>query len=712
MSPKQKKKRSKKQKQAKPEPKPAELDSVLVIIENLIFSITLLILFLRPFVSGRTYPQYNHFFHIAVAILTILWLLKCMRVGKLELHNRLLTGFVLAFLFVCSLTLITTVSKGTTLRYTYEILSYTLLFLVIANNFREGASIKAAIATVIFAGFLINCYGLYQHYYSLEITRRHVESVMAAGATNGLMGLPLNTAILHRLESQRVFATFLYPNTYGMFLGFYGALTIGFFWSMRDSMKEFARASWNRVRLSFSSEPSEDSTKISAGAMALKISLGVGGLLLLAIFAASCILIPWNLWLTYSRGGWVSAIVIILVIAAVWTGGRLFPGKRTTAALLAAIVLCAIIFPTNVFSADAIPAREVSLMERLGDMGGIKQRITYWKASLNIVRDYPWLGIGWGAFEKAYSRYMILGGYPVKLAHNNYLQVWAETGTIGLNAFVGIWIVFLYTFWRKIRSTAGSEMFGVTCGLGAALIGFVANNVFDFGLYLPTMAYYIFAMLGLVAAIPEDAGEEKKFLFRLPKPVAAILIAALCVYIFSLYNSFMGLLFANRVDRMRNTAFPTEYAVQKGFKIDPMFQRRILRECIPLLKKSISHFPLDATSHHVLGDTYLRLANMESAPNLLENAMEPLQRATELDTMAAYPFQSLAMAYWTAGNALQKPELFEKSLQAMLKASENFPVNPGFHEKLAQMYNSLDMKEKSEKHKRLQQELKKHYKLF
>ena len=730
------------------------------LADNLLFAGILLILFLRPFLSGRTYPHYNHFFHIGVAIMAVLWFVKCYRTGTLELHNRLLTGFILAFVCVCSLTYFTSVNRGMTLRYAYEIIGYTLLFLIIANNFRDANSIKVAVATMLGSALLVNCYGLFQRYYTLEMTRRTVEEAIGSGNENMLMGIPLGTGILHRLESVEVFSTFLYPNAYALFLGMVGALTLGWIWSMRPSMKRFAVLSANNALgreaiprelskgaiiltsvhvgiliggiVGFLLRPAADELAgqlqfttvitrgeylngaeqllvplaqrsfnvLMAGAITggtlglgfgfmlagtatgrefssggLRFLKGIGGMLLLFLFIVSCILIPWNLWLTYSRVGWGSAFTIMCVFLVAILMKKKVPGERLAIAVIGFTILGAILTNTEAFSVDkvVIPEHEVPFFERMQETIGIVQRVTYWKAASGMIRDNPWLGIGWGAFEKAYPRYMIMGGYPVKLAHNDYMQVWAETGIVGLNAFVGLWLVFLYSFWRKLRSAATGELRGIACGLGAGVIGFMAHSLLDFNLYLPALAYYLFALLGLLVAVPTGEEAVDRFSVRLPKPGAIILIIVMCLFIWSLWNSFAGKKILIQVESIRNKAFPTRFAVGRGFKTDLQKQKDMLAASIPLLKKSIEYFPLDSEAHHMLGDTYMRLAQIENRPYLLKESTAFLEEAARLDTMSPYVFQSLATAYWVTGNNTKKTEMFHQALAAEKKHLRTFP---------------------------------------
>jgi hypothetical protein len=702
-------------------PLPPARDLIYTWADSLLFSGVLLILFLRPFVDGRTYPHYNHFFHIGVGLLALLWLVKCMRTGRLELYNRLMTGFVVAFLLVCSLTFFTSINRGLTLRYIYEMLSYTLLYLVIANNFREAASVKVVVACILASALIVNVYGLIQHYYTLDMTRKIIEEAVKSGNQELLSGVPLGYGILNRLESTRVFSTFLFPNAYAMFLGLAGSLTIGWLWSMGKPMREFARSCLESpsVMEAADSNPESAREQRDQSDRLQTLSRGVthflkaiGGLLLVLLFLASCVLIPWDLWLTYSRGGWLTALVVFAVFLVVrfWKGKSPSVGTMLVVFFVALLAVSAI--SPNAVCEELMRVRHATILDRIRDSKTVIQRLSYWKAALAMIRENMWLGVGWGAFEKAYPRYMILGGYPVKLAHNNYLQVWAETGIIGLNAFIGLWLVFLYTFWRKARSCSVGELRGIACGLGAGIVGFLAQSLTDFSLYLPTLAYLVFAILGLLVAIPDSESEKDKFSIRFPNMAGVAGIALTVIYFMFLYKSFVGLNLYVRVEAERNKAFPTELARRQGFKADPRVQHAVLRNSVVLLKRSVRYFPLDSDSRHMLGDSYLRLAQSEGEPSLLGDGIRQLEQAGALDPWSPYIFQSLAVAYWVAGNTKSEPDLFRKALQAELQASRNFPVNPEFHDKLVQIYKSLGMEKKARAEAALSADLQKHYKEF
>jgi O-antigen ligase len=84
-----------------------------------------------------------------------------------------------------------------------------------------------------------------------------------------------------------------------------------------------------------------------------------------------------------------------------------------------------------------------------GDMRGmpistdnfaIVERLAHWQAALNMGRAHPWIGVGLGSYEAAYADYGIPSWpRPLGHAHNDYLNLLAETGIIGLVTYLAGW---------------------------------------------------------------------------------------------------------------------------------------------------------------------------------------------------------------------------------------------------------------------------------
>jgi len=99
-------------------------------------------------------------------------------------------------------------------------------------------------------------------------------------------------------------------------------------------------------------------------------------------------------------------------------------------------------------------------------------RLNYWEKGLEIIKLHPFAGVGLGNFNLAQSRY----------AHNSYLQLWAEIGTLGIFAF--LWLVWSLLRIRVIRLKEKAKD-RISSGIFLASIIFLLHNLIDFTFFLP-----------------------------------------------------------------------------------------------------------------------------------------------------------------------------------------------------------------------------------
>jgi O-antigen ligase len=151
-----------------------------------------------------------------------------------------------------------------------------------------------------------------------------------------------------------------------------------------------------------------------------------GGLIKKAILLGALAVIATSIFLTMSRGSLIALSAILLV----W----LFRVGVRRRMLIPILVV--------VFPLFFLPELFYQRLER-APYGRGTGRVDILIAGTEIVKHYPIIGVGLANFTIAYNEF---AGYaPVfrghdRAAHNAYLQVWAETGVIGLALFLAaIW---------------------------------------------------------------------------------------------------------------------------------------------------------------------------------------------------------------------------------------------------------------------------------
>jgi O-antigen ligase len=123
------------------------------------------------------------------------------------------------------------------------------------------------------------------------------------------------------------------------------------------------------------------------------------------------------------------------------------------------------------------------------------QRITIWKGGIEIIKDYPWLGVGYGVFSDVIGFYAPTPGAD---AHNSYITIAAEMGIPALLVFVIIiLLVFKKTLWLYRRS---SDFFmkAVALGFLGGIAGLLMANMFGSRLIEEQVSSYFWMLAALI----------------------------------------------------------------------------------------------------------------------------------------------------------------------------------------------------------------------
>jgi len=198
---------------------------------------------------------------------------------------------------------------------------------------------------------------------------------------------------------------------------------------------------------------------------------------------------------TFSRGAWLGYFASLVFVAV--TGLKGFGRKTRSFAALGIILLAGCLFA--VFFFQPVRERAFTLREGFNKAGYKKYN---WREAIAIIEDFPVLGTGPNTYATVGPYYKLRRGggiYP----HNSYLHMTAETGLLGIAAF--LWIVwrFFYSGIRSVRKSDSPLLFGILAGL----LAFLVQSFFDTNLYTLQLAVLFWFLLGLgtsLSFISED----------------------------------------------------------------------------------------------------------------------------------------------------------------------------------------------------------------
>lgn len=195
---------------------------------------------------------------------------------------------------------------------------------------------------------------------------------------------------------------------------------------------------------------------------------------------------------TGSRGVLLSLLLAMSVVVA--TVYRRVPTARLLGWLA---LIVAAYFLANLLLQGWLGGRLSSVLE---PSSAGHDRFLIWRQAWQMVLDQPWLGVGLGTFWLFWPPYRhpadSSAGFYV---HNDYLQIWIETGLPGMLLLLAIEIAVLVIFIRMIRNARTTlatriELAGLIGGLAA--IAF--HTFFDFDLYIHPILLVIGLMLARI----------------------------------------------------------------------------------------------------------------------------------------------------------------------------------------------------------------------
>lgn len=235
-------------------------------------------------------------------------------------------------------------------------------------------------------------------------------------------------------------------------------------------------------------------------------------IVILRFFAALALgICAFTVILTYSRGGFVSMVVIVVVWLALFHRGQL------KYLLVAAIVALLMINFLPAGFVDRISTLTELLPGGAASTGGVAQdlslrgRTSESLVALQMFADHPILGVGLGNYPLLYQEYARRFGLEfrseVRQAHNLYLEVASETGILGFLSFAALLWGMLSSMWRAQKALASkglNSMSNMVIAYAFGLLGFLVAALFIHAAYFRNF----WVLVGIALAIPRMAEVE------------------------------------------------------------------------------------------------------------------------------------------------------------------------------------------------------------
>lgn len=215
-----------------------------------------------------------------------------------------------------------------------------------------------------------------------------------------------------------------------------------------------------------------------------------------------------SLVLSLSRAGIVSFFVALILI-----GTTLLIGRATKRwIMLPGALIGALLVSLTWFGLGPLIDRYQSLFH-LSEDPSMMGRVQVWEDTTRLVSDHPLTGAGLGSFGAAYPAYKTSEEQLFyEHAHNDYIQLLAETGWIGFGTAMGILGIFIGFMimggFRRKNPSARAMLMGIMAGIVALLI----HGMNDFNFHIPSNAVLFAVLLGLAWNLswPEREGTASR----------------------------------------------------------------------------------------------------------------------------------------------------------------------------------------------------------
>ena len=229
--------------------------------------------------------------------------------------------------------------------------------------------------------------------------------------------------------------------------------------------------------------------------------------------------------LVNSRGGLLSILCQVLFLAFLasshWSSWRRAPAQGSPTrfqtpkalairvlliiGLLAGAITTIILFGGEPL-ARKLDLSKVELNQKTADVYIL--RLNIWQATLNLIKDRPISGVGFGAYWIAITRYHHASGdITPQDAHSDYLELLASGGLIGLA--IGVWFVFAF-FRAARRKIRGADRYGraVTLGAVTGIITVAVHSLVESGLHITINALIFTTLVSFVVMNVREGHSE------------------------------------------------------------------------------------------------------------------------------------------------------------------------------------------------------------
>jgi O-antigen ligase len=216
--------------------------------------------------------------------------------------------------------------------------------------------------------------------------------------------------------------------------------------------------------------------------------------------------------LSKSRGGLFAIVTQVVCAPAILLGSRRLAAEeaqrwtRSITVRTALVVAVLLLVAGGVFwlggdqlmTGAETASIEIAATGKSEQYEGARRR-DIWQSTWLMFKAHPMAGAGFGGYWAEVPRFhQASGRLTPQQAHNDYLEVLASGGIIGVALLAWFALVLVKQARRSISETDGFQR-AVASGATIALVGVAVHCVVDFGLHITANALVFVALLALLS---------------------------------------------------------------------------------------------------------------------------------------------------------------------------------------------------------------------
>jgi len=244
------------------------------------------------------------------------------------------------------------------------------------------------------------------------------------------------------------------------------------------------------------------------------------------------VVIGTSIFFSLSRGGILATLGALLAFFLLYVA----MGPQRKSFILPVFVFVLVLSVVGWIGWNPVFARFAEVRSDAGELN--TQRLEFWTDSVELLKDHPVFGTGFGTFADVYPRVQsVKTGKLVDHAHNDYVETAVEAGMVGMSLLGWFFIAVIGSSYRAVRRRRNPLSFHLWLAAFSGLVAILLHSLTDFNLQIPANGLVCFFLLALLTVAAHTRSRKGSARTDLPVnslvcigiyPLVALLIMVCC----------------------------------------------------------------------------------------------------------------------------------------------------------------------------------------